>query len=421
RGTFPLGANAEWWALVGALIMLLVPCGVYYYRFAGASFAERRQSAKRASGTFKKVAYEGLGAFVGLATSVGLFWLLGKKVFPRPMMKVPNPNNVEVWLRKLVPLPMQEVYICFAVPLVLLVFFIQASIFVGISSRWNEDNDREWWGRAGAYLLIAAVLIGGLSFIAVFGPVLLYRAPIILGSVGGVSGVVAALIGRSSKTSADGKKKNSGMSEAVSALTVPLFALVLLAAISLGTTELILAIKGRPIDAARLKNAQINSQFTATVTSVNAGTEYEQKNESKAPAASVEVERAVRHIGFVQGTRGDEVLAIILVAIGAVILSTFIGANRFSMQAMYRNRIIRAYLGASRYSRDPDRFTGFDENDNLQMYELRQELLWTSSFDDPCAFIEQIARNCKTGVEKRLWDGLDGSVRKKIEETLEKK
>src|SRR4029079_292489 len=55
------------------------------------------------------------------------------------------------------------------------------------------------------------------------------------------------------------------------------------------------------------------------------------------------------------------------------------------------------------------------------VYELRQELLWTSSFDDPCAFIEQIARNCKTGVEKRLWDGLDGSVRKKIEETLQKK
>src|ERR1051325_11000578 len=420
-GTYAFSANAEWWAIACALIMTLVPCLVYYYRFANASFAERRQSAQRASGTFKKVAYEGAGALVGLGASIGLFYLLAMKLFPTPMMKVPNSNNVEVWLRKFVPLPMQELYICFAVPLVLLVFFVQASIFVGISSRWNEDGDREWWGRAGAYLLIAAVLIGGLSFIAVFGPVLLYRAPLILGSVGGVSGVVAALIGRSAKTPADGKKKSSGMSEAISALTVPIFALVLLAAISLGTTELILAIKARPIDAERLNSAQINSQFTATVTSVNAGIEYEQKNETKAPAASVEVERAVRHLSFVQGTRGDEVLGIILVALVGVVLSTFIGANRFSMQGLYRNRIIRAYLGASRYSRDPDRFTGFDENDNLQMYELRQELLWTSSFDDPCAFIEQIARNCKTGVEKRIWDGLDGSVRKKILETLQKK
>src|ERR1043165_2040255 len=157
-GTYALAANAEWWAIVCALIMTLVPCIVYYYRFSRASFAERRQSAQRASGTFKKVAYEGLGAIVGLGTSLGLFWLLGKKVFPTPMMKVPNPNNVEVWLRKLVPLPMQEIHLCFALPLVLLVFFLQASVFVGISSRWNEDNDREWWGRAGAYLLMAAVL-----------------------------------------------------------------------------------------------------------------------------------------------------------------------------------------------------------------------------------------------------------------------
>ncbi|HKS23637.1 MAG TPA: patatin-like phospholipase family protein [Thermoanaerobaculia bacterium] len=423
-GTYPLTASAELWALICALVMVLVPCVVYYVRFAGASFAERRQSATRASGkqTFLKVAYEGLGALVGLGTAVGLFWLLGKKLFPTPIMKVPDPNAVDVWRRSLVPLPAQELYICFALPLVLLVFFVQASIFVGISSRWNEDNDREWWGRAGAYLLIAAVLIGGLSFIAVFGPVLLYRAPLILGSIGGASGIAAALVGRSSKTPADDKKKSSGGSSIVGALAVPLFAVVLLAAISLGTTELILAIKERPKDVEKFTREKIESQFTATVTSVNAGIDYEQKNEAKMPAASVEVARSIRHLKFVQGTRGDEVLAIILVAIGAAILSTFVGVNRFSMQGLYRNRIIRAYLGASRYSRDPDRFTGFDENDNLQMYELRQQLLWTTSFDDPCAFIEQIARNSsKPGVEKTIWDNLDGSVRKKIEETLRKK
>ena len=53
------------------------------------------------------------------------------------------------------------------------------------------------------------------------------------------------------------------------------------------------------------------------------------------------------------------------------------------MQGLYRNRLIRAYLGASRYSRDPDRFTGFDENDNLQMFQLRRELVWNTNFADP--------------------------------------
>ena len=75
---------------------------------------------------------------------------------------------------------------------------------------------------------------------------------------------------------------------------------------------------------------------------------------------------------------------------GAALLSMFIGANRFSMSALYRNRLIRAYLGASRYSRDPDRFTGFDEDDNLQMYEIRHELLWPTSFGDVAAFIVKL-------------------------------
>jgi Patatin-like phospholipase len=424
NGTYPYTADAELWAGVCAAVMTLVPCGLYYVRFARASIAERRQSATRTAGrrTFYKVLLEGLGAIVGLAVSAGLFYLLAKKVFPTPMMKVPDPHKVEVWLRNLVPMPMQELYICFALPLVLLVFFVQASIFVGISSRWNEDNDREWWGRAGAYLLIAALLTGALSFIAVFGPVLLYRAPLLLGSIGGVSGIAAALVGRSSKTPAGDKQKSSGSSSIVAGLAVPLFALVLLAAISLGTTELILAIKERPKDAEKFQREKIESQFTATVTSIKPDTAYEQKNETNAPLASVEVARSIRHLKFVQGTRGDEVLAIILVAIGAAILSTAIGVNRFSMQGLYRNRIIRAYLGASRYSRDPDRFTGFDENDNLQMYELRPQLLWTTSFDDPCAFIEQIAKNgSKPGVEKTIWDALEGDVRNKIEETLREK
>ncbi len=49
-----------------------------------------------------------------------------------------------------------------------------------------------------------------------------------------------------------------------------------------------------------------------------------------------------------------------------------IDMNRFSLHAMYRARLIRAYLGASRPAgeRDPNPFTGFDEKDNLRLREL---------------------------------------------------
>jgi hypothetical protein len=49
-----------------------------------------------------------------------------------------------------------------------------------------------------------------------------------------------------------------------------------------------------------------------------------------------------------------------------------IDTNKFSLHGMYRVRLIRAYLGASRPDgeRRPDPFTGFDEYDNLRMLDL---------------------------------------------------
>jgi hypothetical protein len=49
----------------------------------------------------------------------------------------------------------------------------------------------------------------------------------------------------------------------------------------------------------------------------------------------------------------------------------FINVNRFSLHALYRNRLIRAFLGgANDPGRRPDGFTGFDQYDNLPVSEL---------------------------------------------------
>jgi hypothetical protein len=53
----------------------------------------------------------------------------------------------------------------------------------------------------------------------------------------------------------------------------------------------------------------------------------------------------------------------------AVILSRSININRFSLHALYRNRLTRAFLGASR-KRRPDPFTGLDGGDDPLMHEL---------------------------------------------------
>jgi len=52
------------------------------------------------------------------------------------------------------------------------------------------------------------------------------------------------------------------------------------------------------------------------------------------------------------------------------IMAWFININKFSLQAMYRSRLIRAYLGASNDKSDSNRFTGFGQTDNLPIRDL---------------------------------------------------
>src|SRR5262249_6463019 len=60
---------------------------------------------------------------------------------------------------------------------------------------------------------------------------------------------------------------------------------------------------------------------------------------------------------------------VIVIAI-AWLPSRNVNINRFSLHAVYRNRLVRAFLGASRPVRQPDHFSGFDLGDNPLMYQL---------------------------------------------------
>jgi hypothetical protein len=53
------------------------------------------------------------------------------------------------------------------------------------------------------------------------------------------------------------------------------------------------------------------------------------------------------------------------------IASLKIDVNRFSMHGVYRNRLVRAFLGAARMGRTADAFTDFDPADNVRVSELK--------------------------------------------------
>jgi hypothetical protein len=73
------------------------------------------------------------------------------------------------------------------------------------------------------------------------------------------------------------------------------------------------------------------------------------------------------------GASATQVLALrvellVLLMASAFVLSSVVNVNTFSLHALYRNRLVRAFLGSSRGdSRNPDPFTGFDPNDNLKL------------------------------------------------------
>jgi hypothetical protein len=81
------------------------------------------------------------------------------------------------------------------------------------------------------------------------------------------------------------------------------------------------------------------------------------------------------HKELLEQTRTEYVVLLALVFVAfSWIMAKLIDINKFSLQAMYRNRLIRAYLGASNATPDLNDFTGFAGNDNPLLSQLTPEL-----------------------------------------------
>jgi hypothetical protein len=198
-------------------------------------------------------------------------------------------------------------------------------------------------------MLIAIVVRSAFSAIVVFGPDALLKGLAWIGSLGGASGLVTLWLGRSAQTrprstSADatGERKTS-LADLALAVAAPLFALFILVLLSLGTTLLIHWL-----------------------------TDMLQRGYVWPTQAGV-LEDVGLLMDVVYGSPWWAVALVLALLVGVgLLMGFFVDINRFSLHAAYRDRLIRAYMGASRGSeRKPNPFTGFDEDDNLQLAELR--------------------------------------------------
>jgi Patatin-like phospholipase len=265
-------------------------------------------------------------------------------------------KHIDAFDLKPVPAPANHAvtYVSFAPALILGVLLLVNFLFTGLSSWVTDDEDREWWGRSAAWILITSlgwiavnlvVLWGGQALsptgnqLAVFlGQVQTNpAAKAILGAFGGVTGIAGALLAlRSRLNSKIGQK--AGFQWILVGVAVVF--LVLLAVV---ISWVLVLIGSQP--------------WTQHVTAWVLGG----KQSEIADPNSWRVQLFVVFI-----------LTFVILLFG-VVMGFFINANRFSLHATYRNRLIRAYLAASRATRHPSRFTGFDPDDNFELHKLPPE------------------------------------------------
>src|SRR6266404_6235063 len=200
-------------------------------------------------------------------------------------------------------------------------------LFTGLTSyHRNGEADQEWSARAAGFLAAAALAWLSVSAVVLYGPP---ASAAILAMVGGVAGLVTLALGNSAKTTALARQAGERLS-----LTTVLSIATLIFIVAL--TILFSKIGRAGLDrAASVLGAEDRTDIKAWI----------------AMGASIAL------VGV------------------SVVASYWINVNRFSLHAVYRNRLIRAFLGAARASRretgkshsNPDPFTGIDQADNLTL------------------------------------------------------
>jgi hypothetical protein len=228
----------------------------------------------------------------------------------------------------------RNAFVVIEFPVSIALLFLQFTAFVGLASRDMDDDDREWWARAGAWLLIVAVtwlVIGG---IFVMGPIALdavvARLGVSAGAVRAVLGSLTLLSGGATYSKNPGG--GTGLANQVKAVlfsaAAPIVAVLLLVLVADADRVLLGAV--HDLDLFHEHNHPIGASMPEDL--------------------------------LVLGG---------LLAVGLT-LGRVMSMNPFSLHAMYRARLVRTFLGVSRpeAERHPSPFTGFDADDDIGLSQL---------------------------------------------------
>jgi hypothetical protein len=244
-------------------------------------------------------------------------------------------------------------YLTVAPPGILLGFVLGTVLFVGLSSRFLSDEDREWMSScvAGMLMFCAAwALICGMVLVAPKWAVEWETWMASLAAAVGAAGAWLVAFGEAILARiAPRDPAKPGPIFTASALIVAAAPAVFIVALAIGlaiVTNILLA-------SAHLLPA-IGSLPAMDVLSLGGARvpwhDHEEVLERTHPVLLL-------------------ALFVILLAFGWL-MARYVNINTFSLNGMYRDRLIRAYLGASNPRRKANRFTGFARDDDIPMHKL---------------------------------------------------
>ncbi len=216
-------------------------------------------------------------------------------------------------------------------PLVAGCFVLAIVVLIGMLGRDSTDGVREWWSRLGAWLAIYATAWMVIAVSAVYGPMWASQAIetaqgwTVTGVVGWVATVAGGLMAANSpQTTGTGEEKGIS-AKAMNALAM-IAPFVFIAGLLLAVASVLHLVIG-----------------------LNGGSDWWRS--AQEPLFLVPL------------------ILLAVCGVATILLGARVDINEFSLNAFYRNRLVRCYLGATRDEgiRTPQNFTNFDDKDDVAM------------------------------------------------------
>ena len=274
-------------------------------------------------------------------------------------------------------------------PAMVTLFSLVIILHLGLFGRNLSDDRREWWSRLGAVLSIWVISWVLVAVIAVDGPFavawLIHMAyGKLIASGAGICWLATTIMGvlkaRSKETGPPGR---SSLNDLLSRLAPPVFVVGLLLLLSFAVHLVGLQLIGGNFGSKQADAAQTVTEYKMSSTESSQGAQFRYDASFGAPhtvslncAGGCGIPESTQLEAFhyellnalAPGLAG---IGILICLSAALLLAWRVDINEFSMHSFYKNRLVRAYMGASRPKRRPNRFTGFDPEDELDLDALK--------------------------------------------------